>query len=809
LISARRAAALAFLTAGTTLFTQVLVHRVISAKLQNNYAFLVISLTMLGFAVSGALLSLLERRLVPRMPDVLVASAALFVVSLVVCSAVVCHADVGAQFPGSRAVFLQAAARWMPLAVLYAIPFGFCGLMLGLLLSAPDLPTRRVYFADLVGSGLGALVVIPAISSLGVERSLLAACAVLLVGTAVLVRPRGLTAWTLTAVAAAVVVAGAVAPGQLFRMRYPSGSILGNLSTAPPPYGLEYTQWDPVARIEVSRIPPPHPARNLFPCLIGANPDFHARFERLLTQNNYAFTYAVNYDGRVESLRGIEETIYSAAYQAHTTVSPRVMVIGVGGGFDVLTALAFDASRVVGVEINSATVDILTKRYRDYFRHWVTDPRLELVTGEGRHYLATHPETYDVLQLSGVDSYAGTAGAAHVFSENYLYTAEAFDLYLSRLRPDGVLNMMRLEYPYMREMVRALTTAVAALRRAGATRPADHIITVSAHDWRFTALLVKRTPFTVAEEDRVQTWAAPNPYLEVTASPRQRASTPNLYESFLALNDPRQEAAFIAAYPFDIAPSTDDRPFFFNYAFWSHLTSKDPVIIATVPTMEMSALLLAVLVGTAAVVCVVLPLAHVRRAASGLVHPVRWAIYFGGIAIGYLALEMALFQKFGLFLGHPNYALSVVLAALLVSTGLGSLASGAILSRLGPPRRAAYVLALIVFVEYFFAFPVLGQFSGLPLPARAAIVAILVAPIGIALGVFLPAGLGQLKMAGPSAAAWAWGVNGVFSVLAPIASVALSMTWGINALLLAAVPVYLVAALAMPDALPSRMTVPS
>jgi spermidine synthase len=583
-------------------------------------------------------------------------------------------------------------------------------------------------------------------------------------------------------------------------MRYPAGSMLGNLSTAPPPYGLEYTQWDPVARIEVSRIPPPHPDRNRLPCLIGTNPAFHARFERLLTQNNYAFTYAVNYDGTADSLRGIEETIYSAAYQARTRASPRVMVIGVGGGYDILTALAFDASRVVAVEINSATVDILTNRYREYFRHWVTDPRVHLVTGEGRHYLATHSDTYDILQLSGVDSYAGTAGAAHVFSENYLYTAEAFDLYLSRLQPGGVLNMMRLEYPYLREMVRALTTATAALRRAGAVRPADYIIMVTARDWNFTALLVKKTPFTAEEEDRVQAWAAPNPYLEVAASPRRRASIPNLYQAFLDLNDPRREAAFIAAYPFDISPSTDDRPFFFNYAFWSHLTSSDPVIAATIPTMEMSVLLLSALVGTAAVICVVLPLAHVRGATAGLVHPVRWAIYFGGIAIGYLALEMALLQKFGLFLGHPNYALSVVLAALLVSTGLGALASEAILGQLGPPRRAAYVLALIVFAEYFFAFRLLDRFTAFPLPARAAIVTLLVAPVGLILGVFLPAGLGRLKIAGPSAAAWAWGVNGVFSVLAPIGSVAFSMTWGVNALLLAALPVYLVAALALPDA---------
>src|SRR5207302_5050469 len=129
-----------------------------------------------------------------------------------------------------------------------------------------------------------------------------------------------------------------------------------------------------------------------------------------------------------------------------------------------------------GVEINAATVKILKQTYRDYFKNLVQDPRVHLVQAEGRHYLATTQRQFDVLQLSGVDSFSGTPGAAHVFSENYLYSTEAFDLYLSHLTDNGILNMMRLEYPRPREMLRALTTAVDALRRAGTERPADHIM---------------------------------------------------------------------------------------------------------------------------------------------------------------------------------------------------------------------------------------------------------------------------------------------------------------------------------------------
>ena len=323
----------------------------------------------------------------------------------------------------------------LPLALLFAVPFTFCGLILGTLLSSPKLPTRRVYFFDLVGSALGAFAVIPAISHIGVENSTLLACGAMLVGTFALIPPRGLSSRLLVGFTVVALAFAATARDRVFDMTYPSGTMLDSLKSAPPPYRIEHIRWDPAARIEVSRWPAPDLDRMTHPSLIGTNVTFHARFERMLTQNNYAFTYAVNYDGSRESLEGIEETIYSAAYQASSVPHARVGIVGVGGGFDVLSALYFDASKITAVEINGATIEILSKTYRDYFRHWVDDPRVDLVHAEGRHYLSSTDERFDVLQLSGVDSYSGTAAAAHVFSENYLYTDEAFDLYLARLTP--------------------------------------------------------------------------------------------------------------------------------------------------------------------------------------------------------------------------------------------------------------------------------------------------------------------------------------------------------------------------------------
>ena len=793
---AARASGLAFLIAAATLFLQVLVHRVISLKLSSNIAFLVISLTMLGFAFSGVLLTRFLPRFLARLDDTVAACASLLVLTALGTTVAFYHADI-AQTEAYRPEFVGLLLKTMPLALLFAVPFGFCGLILGTLLSSPSLPTRRIYFYDLLGSATGAFAVIPAISHLGVEDSLLLACAITLGGTLVLAPPRSAPARALAGAAALTIGLGALSKSAAFDMRFPANTWLGSVERAGPPLGIETVLWDPVARIEVTHIPGPGTE---YPYLIGGNPAFHSRFKKVLTQNNRAFTYAVAYDGSPGSLNGIQETIYAAAYQATSVLGPRVAIVGVGGGFDVLTALHFDASSVAAVEINGAVVSLLTDRYRDYFRAWTSDPRVRLVQAEGRHYLSAVDDTYDVLQLSGVDSYSGTAAAAHVFSESYLYTAEAFDLYLSRLTDNGILNVMRLEYDPPREMLRALVTAVGALRRAGVARPGGHIVMLAAKpDPNFAAMLVKKTPFTPEELQRLKAWASSSPSISVSAEPGGNPAASSEYQTFLGLDDPRRERAYVAAYPWDISPAEDDRPFFFKYSFWWHVFPSQAAVWATIPVMEYTLIVLAALVGAATLMCVYLPLRLLAGRAPAAPVTRRYGAFFAATGLGYLAIEVALLQKFGLFLGHPNYALSVVLAALLFSSGLGSLFSRVIVSALGNLRFVTYALAGIVFAERSFVFPHLLAMNALAFPLRVALVFTLVTPIGLCLGTFVPTAVERLKAVAPAFVPWAWGINGIFSVLAPVLSVALSVTWGINALLLAALPFYLVAGLSLPD----------
>lgn len=800
-ISPSRAAVVAFLVAGVTLSLQILVHRIVSAKLLNNYAFLVISLTMLGFAAAGVALTVIQRRVLARLGESLVYGSCLLALSAVGAIALFAASHLEADFQMTRVSLLRSFAVWAPYAFLLTIPFAFAGTLLGALLSDLSLPTRRIYAFDLAGSALGSLLVLPLFRLISVEAAIVVVLLILTVGVGLIVRPKARGAQAFLVITVIALLGSFAVRDQIFAIYYPKGSMLAGTRDPKSGLVLEYKEWDPLARIEVSSVPGLRPpGQTVYASLFGENAAFLARYRKLLTQNNYAFTYAVDYDGVPASLEGIEETIYASAYYATPVPRPRVAIIGVGGGFDILTALRFDAAEVTGIEINAATVNILKNVYRDYFKNWVGDPRVTIVNADGRHYLSTLDRKFDVIQLSGVDSYSGTPGAAHVFSENYLYTAEAFDLYLDRLSPNGVINMMRLEHKPQKEMLRALTTAVAALRRLGVSEPRSHIVCLTEYSGAFTALLVKKTPFQAAELDRLKAWAGARPSFGISAEPGQAPAEPaNAYQAFLAQSEPRRERAFIAAYPFAVEPVTDDRPFFFNFAFWWHLFPEDPMIWATVPVLQMSLVLLSALVTAAAALTVLLPLVLLsRRGIQSARHRVRFAVYFSGVAVGYLGIEVALMQLFGLFLGHPNYAISVVLAALLLSSGIGALFAEAILKRLPNLRYVAFLLSAFVLAEFLAVFPWLSSMLGLPFGIRVLIVTVLILPVGVCLGVFMPTGIEAMKRVSPELVPWAWGVNGVFSVLAPLLAVAVSTTFGISALMLCAVPIYLAVAFSLP-----------
>src|SRR5262245_37212022 len=221
----------------------------VSVKLLNNYAFLVISLAMLGFAVSGIVVTRYLRRFTNDFADTGAVCSALFALTMIGSVIVFYWVPTSIAYAHTRADFVSALLRSIPLALLLGLPFVFCGLILGALLSLPGLPTPRIYGADLVGSAVGALAVLPALIHVGAERSMLATCAVLVGGALVLARPRRVPARALGTVAIIAVLAAALLHDRVFQMRYPDRSMLADTRN------IQHIAWDPVARIELSKFP--------------------------------------------------------------------------------------------------------------------------------------------------------------------------------------------------------------------------------------------------------------------------------------------------------------------------------------------------------------------------------------------------------------------------------------------------------------------------------------------------------------------------------------------------------------------------
>ena len=773
-----------FLTAFTTLATQILVFRIISAKLLNNLAFLVISMTMLGFALSGVILAF-NYNFIKRFRKSIHLFTFLYVLTLLLSTILFYHLPIKTLFSKNIVDYTKIFLSFICLSSLFVVPFTFCGLILGVLLSHKKLPTRKIYCFDLIGSALGALLIIFLISFIGVEKSLLILSGGFLVGINILFPLRSKKFKRLTGFMLIVIFILFLFNSRIFQMKYPVGSHLTR-------YEMEHFEWDPITRIEVSKFNTEKDI--LFDlALVGTNKNFHNSIHKVLTQNNNAGTLAPYYDGNIESLKGIEETLYHSSYQATSVSSPNVLVVGVGGGMDILAALNSNAASVTGVEINGATHKILRKVYADYFKNWVNDPRVHLVHDEGRHYISKTNKLYDIIQLTGVDSYTGTMASSNIFSENYLYTKEAVKLYFERLTDQGIINIIRLEFPRVpREVIRMLTTVVETLREQGIEEPAKHIVTITYNKHTLAALLIKKTPFTENEIKKLKEWTAHNPYLYFSSTDDLSPHQERIYQFFLNLKNVSAERSFIKRYPLNISPVEDDRPFFFRYTKWEHLNPNFRVFNFTIiPIFEYNIILLLLILTFLCWICIQLPIKHLLKLNFNIKGLSRYVFIFSFLGLGYFFIEIAFMQKLGLFLGHPNLAISIVLSSLLLSTGIGSMYSKNIIHRVKKIKYISYCLCLLILAEYHFILPHLNQLIYMNLLIKGVIALIVLFPIGAILGVFMPTAIDQLKRISPKYVPWGWGINGVFSVIAPIIAIAISVTFGISLLLLCAIPLYL------------------
>ena len=487
--------------------------------------------------------------------------------------------------------------------------------------------------------------------------------------------------------------------------------------------------------------------------------------------------------------------------------SGAVCGLGAGGGADVLLALYHGAGAIDAVELNPQVVALVARDFADYAGNPYAAHGVRVHTAEARRFVARSAESYDVIQVALLDSFNASAAGVHALNESNLYTVEALEAFLAQLAPDGYLAITRWIKLPPRDALKLFATAVAALEGRGVARPAERLALIRS--WKTATLLVKNGSMSATDIASITRFAEARGFDLAYAPGIQRSQVnrynilerPYLFDGARALLG-EDRGAFITDYKFDIAPATDDRPYFFHFFKWRPV----PELLALggrsgLPLVEWGYVVLIATLAQAALISaglILLPLA-VRRRQSPARGRARVFAYFLALGLGFLFIEMAFIQRMTLFLGHPLYAVAVVLGAFLVFAGLGSGYAARFAeheaARARPPMAlAAGAVALLAVLTLVLLPPLFDILQAAPASARIAVAIALIAPLAFCMGLPFPLGLARLAAYAPEWVPWAWGINGCASVLSAVLATLLAIHFGFTVVVGLAALLYALAA---------------
>ncbi len=804
----RRAEVLvAALLSACVLGAQVLLPRVFSVLLWYHLAFFAVSLALLGYAAGGVVVRRAVRRTglrggglnLPRL-------AALAAIALPLALIVVVKLPLD---PTALLADWSAPGVLLAMGLLLAVPFALLGTLICALLDRAGEGLAPTYAATFLGGAAGAALTVAAMDFIEPATVLAALAALPLVGAMLLAKAQ---------VGGAPAIASAAGRGSLAG-RVVAVAVIALLLLAPdevlpvdsrkhyphvPPERVIAEEWNSFSRVTLYENPEHQGLWALPPSCTAPLPDTKG-----IAIDAWAITPVLR---RVPGADNDAVLPYYPPTLFYEGAAPGfdALVIGAGGGIDVQAALAAGARHVTAVELNPLIVDAVRERFRAWTDGLYDDPRVEVVVGEGRAFLERDTRRYDRIVLSGVDTFAATEAGAFALSENFLYTTEAFATYLRHLQPGGVLGMTRWWFEPPRQTLRLALTAAKVLREQGVAQPGLRIFIARAE--LNSLFLLRNGDFDSAMIARLRAACE-----QRGAAPMFGLDTPS-HQTYLAALLPPDPTHFIATYPYDVEPTTDDRPFFFEYSRLGTLFGAEGDWVRDrMGGQEVLVASFAVL----ALLCVPLlllargtrrpgeasgwdaPGAHARgpsESAGGIVLP------FVLLGFGYLAVELPLMQRLALPLGHPVFAVAVVLVALLVWSGLGALLASRV-----PSARTASVLPWVALLAAVVISGLLvgghdalvAAIAGMHQSERvAAVIAYLALP-GLLLGMPFPLAVRALLSRGGRGAAAADGIflstaflgNGLASVLCGPLATMLAMEVGFRVTLLCGAGCYAGAAL--------------
>jgi len=766
------------LLAAATLLLEISLTRILSVTLWYHFAFMVISTALFGLGFAGVVLSLRKQaqsvgaRMVARWalstPLAFVAGYGLFML-----------VPFEPFSLGSRPV------QWLFLPLAYlavTLPFFCSGATIASLLTRYAASVHRLYLFDLVGAGLGSLVVVLLLPALGGSGVVFAAAALAAIAAILLGREQG-RKWSLSAAGLAVVLLVCVPfAGRLIPVRISSNKVTGGGRPVGEVLADErfnlFTAWNTLSRIDVIEFLDPR--KNVH--------------RTILIDAGTAVTRMAHPTGPLDSLGPTvgEESFFVRLYR-----EPRVLVVGSGGGREVLLALRNGAEKITAVEINPTINYLVEEHMADFVGHLYQHPRVEAVTDEARSFLRRLEENYQLIYCPHTISNSALSSGSLSLAENHLMTFEAFEDYLDHLSDDGVLVITRPEA----HLPRMFSTARAVFDGRGLSglehrvlawrQPSDRLSFVAG-------FALRKTPFS---REQLESFARilESRGLEPLYLPGEAGVHP--YPRLLTEDDYLSVDVPFAAI---LEPATDDQPFFNRRVPFSHIGFSDLAGVFSPgqegrwaledrPVAEAALLVLLIETLLMALLFIVLPLFIFRRRALAGAFRLKTLSAFACLGLAYIIVEVGFIQRFTLYLGRPVLVFSTVLGTLLVFSGLGSAFSRRF-SNARAPFFAGLTAAGVSLVCAFLAPLLVGLTLAWPAALRVLLAVFILAPPGFVMGMPFPLLVRRLESAYPERIPWAWGVNGFASVVGSIGAVILGMTLGYTVVLLFGVLCYLLAA---------------
>jgi len=743
----------------STMLVEVLLTRVFSVLYFGQFAFLIISLALFGYGLSGVFLALGGMaRSGAQTTRFLARFLLLFAVSLPLAYKATLLLDIDFLHlfnPASNLLFLFLNC------LVLVVPFFSGGVALALIFATYSDRIGRLYFIDLAGASLGSLAIIPLIPRLGPNRILILLVLLLALAWFFLSPAR-------RGVRAAALTAFAIAFGLMFRFEGSVFPIVPKLVDLKRHYNaqllndrIEYTKWSTIDKIDVA---PWSPTRKVIWINGGTMQSFIRKF-----------------DGNLARLKKIEWDPASLPFQVARNGS--AVIIGSAGGYEVLCALSHGFKRIVAIEMDPVICELLLNEYAGYTGNMFRLPQVNLLADEGRSALKRMNRKFDVIQMVNSHNADLLLSGALSISETYIYTVESFKDYWEHLQPDGFVYIVHWNGE------RLFATALKALRELGVDRPEDKFFIVQ-YPGGFNNFFLKKGDLTPADYEILK--GSVRESGEIVFSPDQKQA--NLYTDMVLDLD-----AAVRGSSVNIAPVYDNSPYFnqpnrigqFRFANQKLKGMADKVVRSAI--VYSNSIYLSIL-GLALLFSFVLIYLPLRRRPTGAgAKPL--ILYFFFIGLAFILVEIIFIKIFQLFLGSPAVSISIIIFSLLVSSGIGSLFSDRLGRSFGPRRIPilAVFLAVVLAAYGFGLFSLLNGLMFLPYALRIVASFLLISLAGFFMGFFFPDGIRRLGEADKALVGWAWGANSFATVLGSILAVIVSINWNFTAVLALAGIAYLAA----------------